>query len=48
VQFTVPQEDGAVETERVLTLDERDRACFMGVDLDPCFIGIRWEWPGPP
>jgi hypothetical protein len=48
VQFTVSQKDQAVETERVLTLDERDRACVMGVDLDPCVLGVRWEWPGPP
>ena len=52
VQFTVSGTDDAaadaVETERVLTLDERDRACAMGVDLDPCVIGVRWEWPGPP
>jgi hypothetical protein len=48
VQFTVPQHDDAVETERVLTLDERDRVCAMAIDLDPCVIGVRWEWPGPP
>lgn len=48
VQFTVPQGRDAVETERVLTLDERDRVCVIGVDLDPCVIGVRWEWPGLP
>jgi len=49
VQFTVPRTDeGGVETERVLTLDDQGRACAIGVDLDPCVIGVRWEWPEPP
>ena len=48
VQFTAPREDESARTERVLTLDEGDRVCAMGVDLDPCVFGIRGEWPGPP
>lgn len=48
VQFTVSQKDETVQSERVLTLDERDRVCAMGIDLDPGVIGVRWEWPGPP
>jgi hypothetical protein len=49
VQFTVTQKDEVVETtERVLTLDDDDRVCAMGIDLEPCVIGVRWEWPGPP
>jgi hypothetical protein len=47
VQFTVSA-DETVETERVLTLDGQDRACAIEVDLDPCLIGVRWEWPEPP
>jgi hypothetical protein len=42
VQLTDP---GA---ERVLSLDGQDRACAIWVDLDPCVIGMRWEWPEPP
>lgn len=48
VQFTASQKDETAETERVLTLDERDRACAMGIDLEPGIVGVRWEWPGPP
>lgn len=48
VQFTAPHREDAGRTERVLTLDERDRVCAMGIDLDPGVIGVRWEWPGPP
>ena len=48
VQFTAARADDAVQTERVLALDDGDRACAMSVDLEPCVIGVRWEWPGPP
>jgi hypothetical protein len=48
VQFILSPEDEPAETERVLTLDELDRACAVAVDLDPCVIGIRWQWPEPP
>ena len=48
VQFTIPRTDGGIETERVLTLDGEDRVCAIGIDLDPCVIGVRWEWPEPP
>ena len=48
VQFSASRDEDAVPTERVLRLDERDRACVMGVDLDPCVFGVRWEWPGTP
>lgn len=48
VRFTASRPDGVAETEHVLTLDERDRVCTVGIDLDPCVIGVRWEWPGPP
>lgn len=47
VRFTIPWTDEGVETERVLTLDGEGRACAIGVDLDPCTIGVRWEWPEP-
>ena len=47
VQYIVPGTDAAVGSERVLTLDGRDRACAIGVDLEPCLIGVRWEWPEP-
>ena len=47
VQFTVSAAPAPVETERVLALDPHDRACCVGVDLEPCDIGIRWEWPTP-
>jgi transcriptional regulator with XRE-family HTH domain len=47
VQFTASADESA-ETERVLTLDGQDRACAIEVDLDPCLIGVRWEWPEPP
>ena len=47
VQFTIPRTDEGVETERVLTLDGQGRACAIEVDLDPCTIGVRWEWPEP-
>ena len=48
VQFTESHRGEPVRTERVLTLDDRNRACAVEVDLDPCLIGVRWEWPGPP
>jgi hypothetical protein len=47
VHFTIPRTDEGVGTERVLTLDGQGRACAIGVDLDPCTIGVRWEWPEP-
>ena len=49
VQFTTSAKDEpGGETERVLTLDDHHRACAIGVDLDPCVLGVRWEWPGLP
>lgn len=48
VRFVASLDDESVMTERVLTLDERDRVCAVGVDLDPCVFGVRWEWPETP
>jgi hypothetical protein len=44
VQFTSRHADSPVEAERVIALDGNGHALAVGLDLDPCRFGIRWEW----
>ncbi|HET9168901.1 MAG TPA: hypothetical protein VFN97_05670 [Actinospica sp.] len=48
VQFTAAGSAEGTAVERVLTLDDQDRACAMWIDTDASVIGVRWEWPEPP
>ncbi|GAA2153560.1 hypothetical protein GCM10009760_51400 [Kitasatospora kazusensis] len=48
VQFESSAPAAAAGRERVIALDGFGRACTVGLDLDPCRFGVRWEWPGSP
>lgn len=43
-QITAPTADSDDFTERLVRIDEFGRASAVALDLNPCRLGMQWEW----